>query len=64
MGNSEDEDLEQGDIVRGYRSNRARATKLGAALCRHIKMNYLIGLVAGAVIGGVIGYLGKCAGST
>ena len=27
-------------------------------------MNYVIGLLAGAVIGGAIGYLGKCAGST
>ena len=64
MGNPEEQDPQQGDIGRGCRSNRAGETKLGAALCGYIKMNYLIGLVAGAVIGGVIGYLGKCAGST
>ena len=27
-------------------------------------MRYAIGAVAGAVIGGIIGYFGKCSGST
>jgi len=27
-------------------------------------MKYIIGAAAGAVIGGVIGYFGKCSGST
>lgn len=27
-------------------------------------MKYVIGAVAGAVIGGIVGYFGKCSGST
>jgi hypothetical protein len=27
-------------------------------------MNYVIGVAAGAIIGGIIGYLGKCTGSS
>lgn len=31
---------------------------------KRLLMQYLIGLVGGAVAGAVIGYIGKCSGST
>ena len=49
--------------------SRVLGIKLGIVLFGYRErvgsiMNYVIGLIAGAVIGGAIGYLGNCAGST
>ena len=69
MGSPKEQDHKQGVIGRGYGPSRAAANKPAAVLFGYRElvgsaMQYVIGLITGAMIGGAIGYVGKCTGST